>query len=96
MQQRFSPWLNIAERPVYLESKGTTFPARCQPHQEETMTHIETARINEMLGLQIAVIRDAAAKLNGDDLEHLEQDIAELENTIKKLREILEGLPHLA
>lgn len=60
------------------------------------MTHIETARVNEMLGLQIAVIRDAAAKLNGDDLENLEQQITELENTVKKLREMLEGLPHLA
>ena len=60
------------------------------------MTHLETARVNEILGLQIAVIRDAAGKLNGADLEQLAKDIGELENTIKKLREMMEGLPHLA
>jgi len=60
------------------------------------MTHIETARVNEMLELQIAAIRDAAGKLNGADLEQLAKDIGELENTIKKLREMMEGLPHLA
>ncbi len=60
------------------------------------MTHIETARVNEMLGLQIGVIRDAAGRLNGDDLERLETEIGELEKEIRKLREILAGLPHLA
>ncbi|HYS42929.1 MAG TPA: hypothetical protein VEM32_03020 [Geobacteraceae bacterium] len=60
------------------------------------MTHIETARINEMLELQIAVIRDAAGKLNGADLEQLAKDLGELENTIKGLREMMKGLPHLA
>ena len=58
------------------------------------MTHIETARVNEMLGIQIGVIQDAAGKLNGDDLERLEGDIAELENALKKLRAMIEGLPH--
>lgn len=60
------------------------------------MTHIETARVNEMLELQIAVIRDAAGKLNGADLEQLAKDLGELESTIKKLKEMMEGLPHLA
>lgn len=58
------------------------------------MTHIETARVNEMLGLQIGVVRDAAGKLNGDDLQRLEADIAGLETAIKKLKEMLKGLPH--
>lgn len=58
------------------------------------MTHIETARVNEMLGLQLGVIRDAAGKLNGDDLQRLEADIAGLENEVKKLKEMLKGLPH--
>lgn len=58
------------------------------------MTHIETARVNEMLGIQIGVIQDAAGKLNGDDLERLEGSIAELENAVQKLRAMLEGLPH--
>jgi hypothetical protein len=65
-------------------------------HKEEPMTHIETARVNEMLELQIAVIRDAAGKLNGADLEQLTKDLGELEKAIKGLREIMEGLPHLA
>jgi hypothetical protein len=58
------------------------------------MTHIETARVNETLGLQIGVIQDAARKLRGDDLEQLETDIVELENSIRGLRDILAGLPH--
>jgi hypothetical protein len=58
------------------------------------MTHIETARVNETLGLQIGVIQDAARKLRGDDLEQLETGICELENSIRGLRDILEALPH--
>ena len=60
------------------------------------MTHIETARVNEMLELQIAAIRDAAGKLNSTDLEQLAKDLGELEKTMEKLREMMEGLPHLA
>ncbi len=58
------------------------------------MTHIETARVNEMLGLQIGVVQDAARNLQGNDLEQLETEIAALENTIKELRKMVEGLPH--
>lgn len=58
------------------------------------MTHIETARVNEMLGLQIGVVREAAQQLQGDDLERLETEISDLENAIKKLRSMIEGLPH--
>lgn len=58
------------------------------------MTHIETARVNELLGLQIGIIKDVAAKLNTDDLERLETDLAEVGKAVKELRGILEGLPH--
>lgn len=58
------------------------------------MTHIETARVNEMLGIQIGVIQDAAGRLDGDDLERLEEGIAELESSVQKLRAMLAGLPH--
>ena len=58
------------------------------------MTHIETARVNEMLGLQIGVIQDAARKLQGANLEQLESDMSELEHAIKELRTMVEGLPH--
>lgn len=58
------------------------------------MTHIETARVSEMLELQIGKIQDAARKLRGDVLEQLESDIRELENATKELRAMVEGLPH--
>jgi hypothetical protein len=58
------------------------------------MTRIETARVNETLGLQIGVIQDAARKLRGDDLEQLETDLVALESSIRGLRDILAGLPH--
>ncbi len=58
------------------------------------MTHIETARVNELLGLQIGIIKDVAAKLNTDDLERLETDLAEVGKAVKELMGILEGLPH--
>jgi len=58
------------------------------------MTRIETARVNEMLGLQIGVIRDAAARLNSDDLERLESGLDDLDKAMKQLREMLVSLPH--
>ncbi|BCS53551.1 hypothetical protein [Geobacter sp. SVR] len=58
------------------------------------MTHIETARVQEMLGLQIGVIRDSAAKLQTDDLERLETVLAELEQGIVQLKSMLTSLPH--
>ncbi len=58
------------------------------------MTHIETARVNEALGLQIGVVRDFSARLDARDLEQLDQDIAELEGAIRELREMLASVPH--
>lgn len=58
------------------------------------MTHFETARVNEMLGLQIGVIKDLAQQLNGDDLEQLEKDLILMGNSIKEARSMVEGLPH--
>ena len=58
------------------------------------MTRIETARVNEMLGLQIGVIRDAAARLNSDDLERLQSGLDDLDKAMKQLREMLVSLPH--
>lgn len=52
------------------------------------MTHIETARFNEVIGLQIGAIREVAHKLDeNSDLEELEAVIAELEGS-------LEAMPH--
>lgn len=59
------------------------------------MTHIETARYNEVIGLHIGAIREIAHKLNEDsDLEELETIIAELEGTIAELKGSLAAMPH--
>jgi polyhydroxyalkanoate synthesis regulator phasin len=59
------------------------------------MTHIETARFNDVIGLQIGTIQEAAQKLNrGRAVEELETEIAELERTIADLKGSLEGVPH--
>lgn len=58
------------------------------------MTHIETARVNEMLGLQIAVIKDIVRNMDGDDLEKLDMDISELEGAILELKGMIASLPH--
>ncbi len=58
------------------------------------MTHIETARVNEVLDQQIGVVREFSSRLNPQDLEQLEQDIAELEGAIRELRGLIDSLPH--
>lgn len=59
------------------------------------MTHIETSRYNEVIGLQIGAIREIAHKLNENrDLEELEDIIAELEGTIADLKGSLAAMPH--
>lgn len=57
--------------------------------------HIETARYNDVIDLQIGAIQEVAQKLNVNrDLEELEAIIIELEGTIADLRESLAGVPH--
>ncbi len=58
------------------------------------MTHIETARVNEALGLQIGIIRDLARRLDPQELEQLETDLTELEKATRELKGLLESLPH--
>jgi len=59
------------------------------------MTHIETARYNEVIGLQIGAIQENAHRLNENcDLEELEAIIAELEGTIVDLKGSLAAMPH--
>ena len=58
------------------------------------MTHIETARVNEVLGLQIGVVREFIGRLNPQNLEQLEKDVIELEGAVRGLREVLDSLPH--
>ena len=57
--------------------------------------HIETARYNEVIGLNIGAIQEVAQKLNVNrELEELEAIIVELEGTIADLRESLAAVPH--
>jgi len=59
------------------------------------MTHIETARYNEVIGLQIGAIQETAHRLNENSaLEELEAVIAELEGAIADLKGSLAGIPH--
>lgn len=59
------------------------------------MTHIETARINEVIGLQIGIIREEAEKLNANsDLQVIEADIAALEKAIAELKDTVAAIPH--
>jgi len=59
------------------------------------MTHIETSRYNEVIGLQIGAIQEVAQRLNENSaLEELEAIIAELEGTIADLRGSLTAMPH--
>ena len=57
--------------------------------------HIETARYNEVIGLNIGAIQEVAQRLNVDrELEEMETIIAELEGTIADLRGSLAAMPH--
>jgi cell division protein FtsL len=59
------------------------------------MTHIETARVNEVIGLQIGIIQEAARKLNmNSELQDLATDITALEKTITDLKDTLAGIAH--
>lgn len=59
------------------------------------MTHMETARIKEVIGLQIGAIREFAHKLSMNaDLEELEAGVIDLEKALGDLKESLEALPH--
>jgi hypothetical protein len=58
------------------------------------MTHIEAAKLNEVIGTRIGLIQHAARDLSRNrELKDLERDLANLEKTIAQLREVLAGLP---
>lgn len=59
------------------------------------MKHIETARINDLIGLQIGTIQEAAQELNADsDVQSTEEIIDKLEKSIADLKDSLAALPH--
>jgi len=59
------------------------------------MSKIETARINDLLGLQIGAIQEVAQKLNVDsNFQELEANISDLEKRTADLKVSLEAIPH--
>ncbi|ABB32746.1 hypothetical protein GeomeDRAFT_3146 [Geobacter metallireducens RCH3] len=59
------------------------------------MTHIETTRVNEVIGLHIGTIQETAQMLNVNcELQELEAHIATLEQAIADLKESLTAIPH--
>jgi len=61
------------------------------------MTHIETARVNELIGIQIGIIQQTARNLNMNrELQEIETDLVALEKTIADLKDTLAGLSHTA
>ena len=61
------------------------------------MTHIETARVNELIGIQIGIIQQTARNLNMNrELQEIETDLVALEKTIADLKDTLAGISHTA
>jgi cell division protein FtsL len=61
------------------------------------MTHLETARVNELIGLQIGIVQQAARNLNPErEIQEIEADIAALESTLSDLKSTLAGIAHKA
>ncbi|MDA8413787.1 MAG: hypothetical protein M0023_08360 [Desulfobacteraceae bacterium] len=59
------------------------------------MTHLETTRINDVIGLQIGAIQEFASELNVEsDIEELQANLSKLEKSVAKLNSTLKALPH--
>ncbi|HWI40035.1 MAG TPA: hypothetical protein VNX25_00940 [Verrucomicrobiae bacterium] len=58
------------------------------------MTHLETARVNEALELEIAAIRDHAARLAQAAVADFENEVEELATAVSRLQSMIEALPH--
>jgi len=54
---------------------------------------METARINEVLAQQIAMIREQAALLDTKDVRRLRTNTLELEKSVDELQELIDSLP---
>ncbi len=58
------------------------------------MTRIETARVREVLGMNITEVKKAAGNLNPEsDLQELDRHLTELEKAVAQLRNSIGGLP---
>ncbi len=66
---------------------------------KQSTNHLDTrlaennCRINEVLSEQIAIIQELAPQLDTNDLKQLEANLAEIEMTLNKLKELMAYLP---
>lgn len=59
------------------------------------MTHIETMRLNDLIGTQIGAIQEFALALNIDkDLQEQERLVGELEAALSELKLTMGAIPH--
>ena len=59
------------------------------------MTHLETTRVNDLIGLKIGVIQEEAQKLDvNSSLQELEVNLSALEKRTADLKVVLEAIPH--
>ena len=54
---------------------------------------MESCRTNELLAEQIGIIQKFALKLSIDDLQQLEAELAETENALNHLKDLMGYLP---
>ncbi|HJV65494.1 MAG TPA: hypothetical protein VJ550_07175 [Geomonas sp.] len=58
------------------------------------MTRIETARVREVLGMNITGVKEAAERLDPEsDLQELDDALNALERAVAELRSSIGGLP---
>ena len=59
------------------------------------MTHFETSRVNELIGLQIGKIKELVNLLNPSlDIQEIDSRLTEVEVAVAELRDSLSFLPH--
>lgn len=59
------------------------------------MTHFETSRVNEVIGINIGIVQEAARRLSpGLELEQLQDEIVALERSIEELKKSIDSLPY--
>lgn len=59
------------------------------------MTHFETSRVNEVIGINIGIVQEAARRLSASlEIETLEDEIVALEESIEELKRSLAALPY--
>lgn len=59
------------------------------------MTQFATSRVNEMIGINIGIVQEAARRLSTSlELEQLEEEIVVLEKGLEELKRSIASLPY--